>query len=195
MTKTEEKQLRKLIRAYHKAAQATFERIKVVIDTPIYKLTTHVSMYGYDTVDDVENTDIKFKNTKDKILSNVTIYDWDKLLVMVSEHPTVTNIIQNYRVARDAINLYIETLFPNWDDIEYYDADCDLESFEENVMDEVQHCPSKSVAPVPVTIKCSVSDCYDAIIEKGNPNIKVGCQTVPIENVRNILAEYDKLNS
>lgn len=45
----------------------------------------------------------------------------------------------------------------------------------------------------PTTIKLT-SD-YDAIITKGRPNIRVGCQSIPIETLRQVLATVDELNS
>lgn len=44
-----------------------------------------------------------------------------------------------------------------------------------------------------VTSRFKINSEYTAILTKGQPNIQVGCQSIPIETVRNLIAAYDKL--
>lgn len=56
----------------------------------------------------------------------------------------------------------------------------------ENVREEFEEVESPKSPPIQLTSQ------YSAIIDKKNKLVKVGCQSIPIENVRKVIEEYDK---
>lgn len=56
----------------------------------------------------------------------------------------------------------------------------------ENVREEFGEVESPKSPPIQLTSQ------YSAIIDKKNKLVKVGCQSIPIENVRKVIEEYDK---
>jgi len=76
----------------------------------------------------------------------------------------------------------------DWQD--YIDSDTELAYFYEVVEDFIIDADQK-----PESIRVTVSNDYSANVIKGQHYIQVGCQRVTIENIRNILAKYEEVNS
>lgn len=47
----------------------------------------------------------------------------------------------------------------------------------------------------PSTSKIKLNGSYDAIIKRGKTTIAVGCQSIPIDRIRTLLVEFDKINA
>ena len=50
-----------------------------------------------------------------------------------------------------------------------------------------------ATAPAPVTVKLNGS--YSAIVRQGDDNVKVGCQTIPISKIKEILKAVEEVNA
>ncbi len=106
------------------------------------------------------------------------------------ESDAVSNILSFYlsNLVDEAREMYDELVDAGADDGVYLDTlSIDYATFEDLWEDVVDNFKEKHV-------KVNLNNEYDAIIEKDNVYVMVGCQKIHIDRIREVVEEYDELN-
>ncbi len=162
------------------------------IKLELYPGLTITGKYNLSPYGDVEFEELDFKATKElKSLFEVLDFDvqdrlWDLDLVDRVD----TSPIDELEVLAVQLN---DAVFGgddscDWDD--YLDSGNTLSEFYETVEEFIQDQKDK-----PKSVNVSVSSGYSGTVTKGLDYVQVGCQRVPIENIKAILKSYEEVNS
>lgn len=142
-------------------------------------------IYGVDY--DFRYDEVKIHLTKEQreVLNAVGLYDDRSILKNIDITDILHDHLQELRFE------FEELVTQYWDYDDHSKFSIDLDEFDQyDTFEKLLSANGEAES-----IEVELNDEYVAIIEKGSDNIQVGCQTIHIENIREVLEAWDNLNS
>lgn len=210
MNKTQEKAIRKelnvLIRLFKKANET--HKVNTVYGT--FKIKGSVDIQSESWFDDDEfeiyESTVKALNSQTDKLKKFILFDIDSL--DTTDFINICGLREKFENLYDAINTQLEKTCDVIKgiitvDARFYDLEEELiycicvggnvdECMES--IDEISLGENTPLRVIPKTKQIAISTDYSAIITEGSTAIKVGCQTVYINDVRTLIKLWDELN-